>query len=326
MLYVTTRNKVESFTAYHVLSHDRSSDGGCFVPMHLPVISPDELSSLVEQSFGQCIASILNLFFSARLDGWDVDFCIGRYPVRLVPLNRKIYIAEQWHNPDRDFARIVRNLSSRIHGRQEITAPTQWAWMAVRISVLFGVYSQMRKQGILEAGQELDISVDASDFSLPMVCWYARKMGLPIGNVICVSLNSSRFWDFLRSGVFQTATSMDTDHIHYDLERLIYSVFGHDEVQRYLNCCQQGRSYSLNELRLTELCHGFRACVVSSRRVADMIRSTYGNAAYLLDSSVALAFAGLQDVRAAVGESRVTLLMSERSAVGIPMDELRNNR
>ena len=76
MLYLTTRNQIESVTAYYTLTHPRSSDNGYFVPMRIPLISAEELSALTELSFGACVAAILNRFFPAHLNGWDIDFII----------------------------------------------------------------------------------------------------------------------------------------------------------------------------------------------------------------------------------------------------------
>lgn len=334
MLYVTTRNKVDSFTPHHVLNHDRSRDDGFFVPLQLPFFTVQQLGCLAEKTFGQCMADVLNPFFTSRLDGWDVDFCIGRQPVRMVPLNQKVYVAEAWHNPDRDFSRMVRNLASRIRGDKENIPPTEWAKMATRIAVIFASYAQMCRQGFIQPGELLDISLAAGDFSAPMAAWFARKMGLPIGNIICAAEDDSRFWDFLRNGVFQTSGSAGSANMRSGLERLIYFTFDHEEVKRYVTCCRQGVSYSLNEFRLHKLTDGFRAAVVSSRRIAAAIRGTYGAAAYLLDPVSALAFSGLQDCRTAEGETRPTLMISESSpvhsaqfvgaAAGIPIEELQS--
>ena len=94
MLYVTTRNHLDSFTACPVLKENRAPDGGLFVPLHVPKLSQQDCARLAEMSFGQCAAEMLNLFFSTRLTGWDVDFAVGRYPVRLEALAHKIYLAE----------------------------------------------------------------------------------------------------------------------------------------------------------------------------------------------------------------------------------------
>ena len=104
MLYVTTRNEYDAFTAFRTLGQGRGPDRGLFVPFQMPRLPQEEIAALKDKSFGHCVADILNLFFNARLDAWDVDFCIGRYPIRSVALTHKVIIGEGWHNPDFDFS------------------------------------------------------------------------------------------------------------------------------------------------------------------------------------------------------------------------------
>lgn len=312
MLFVTTRNKVDSVTALHVLNHDRSTDGGYFVPLQLPKVSPSALEAMAGQSFGQCMANILNLFFNCRLDGWDVDFCIGRQSVRIVPLSQKICIAECWHNPDRDFGRIVRNLSSRIRADKENIQPTYWARMSVTIAILFAVYAQLRRQQILCEGQPMDISVTDDGFSLPMAGWYARRMGLPIGNVICACRDNSRLWDFFRNGVLPTGATSGHPGLVQGLEPLVYSVLGREEALRFSQTVSSGGQFVLQDRKRQLLSNGFRACVIGSHRINSMLHNALTASAYQFDQQCALAYAGLQDTRTSEGENRVTVLLSQK--------------
>jgi len=336
VLYLTTRNRVESVPALYVLSHDRCYDGGYFVPLQIPTIGADDLESMTSLSSGECLARILNLFFSTHLNGWDVDFCIGRHPTRLVPIGQKVYIAESWHNPDRDFASMVKNLSSRIYKNLDHGAPSDWAWISARIAVLFEEYVQLRKNGALVKGQTMDVSVDCLSFDTAMTCWYARRMGLPIRKVICSCLQNSLLWDFLRTGCLQISTSHDADdwNMFFGLERLIYSVLGRQEVDRFLNCIQNKRNYFLNDLNLQRLAEGFGVSVVSSQRLTSVIRGTHSSSGYLMDPHTALAYAGGQDLRSTEGETGIMLLISEKSPIhylevlskmiSIPAEELRS--
>ena len=99
MLYVTTRNERDAFTVQHVLSNDRGSDGGLFLPISFPKISEENIDKLRERTFNQRISSILNVFFSGKLSGWDLDFSVGRFPVRLNELPHRMVMGEFWHNP-----------------------------------------------------------------------------------------------------------------------------------------------------------------------------------------------------------------------------------
>ena len=53
MLYVTTRNKNDAYTAHKTLTTDRGVNGGFFVPFQLPVLTGEEIAALKEKSFGQ---------------------------------------------------------------------------------------------------------------------------------------------------------------------------------------------------------------------------------------------------------------------------------
>lgn len=321
MLYVTTRNKNDAHTAHKTLSVDRAPDGGMFVPYQLPVLNAQELEELKDKSFGQCVAYILNLFFSARLDNWDVDFAIGRSPVKLIPMSHKIVVAETWHNADLDFARMVRNLASRIQGAEDTHGvPSNWAWIVIRIAALFGIYSELCKSGFSDSKSVFDVAVTAGDFSSPMAVWYAREMGLPIGTIICSCNENGGAWDLLHHGEIRTdAVAIPTNTPDSDvgvpsgLERLIYHRLGVEESAKFARICQEGRVYSPGEERLQSLRAGLYAAVVSQKRMESVIYNIYRTNTYLLDPYSALAYGGLQDFRATAGESRTALLITERS-------------
>ena len=78
MLYLSTRSKADSFTAYRVLHSDAAPDGGMFLPMQLPVQNDADLAAFAQMNFGEAAAAVLNLFFGTKLSGWDVDFAVGR--------------------------------------------------------------------------------------------------------------------------------------------------------------------------------------------------------------------------------------------------------
>lgn len=323
MLYVTTRNKSDAYTAHNTLTRDRGADGGLFVPFQLPQLSNEDIRDLKNKTFGQCVADILNMFFSARLDGWDVDFSIGRYPSKLVPMNHKMIIGEIWHNPDWDFARMVRNLASRIRGNDDTEGvPSNWAWIAIRIATLFGLYGELLRQGMADPEKKLDVSVNAGDFGAPISLWYAREMGLPLGTIICACNENSAVWDLLYHGSLRTDTlaiSTNTPEndvsIPVNLERLICGILGHNEAVRFHQCCEEGRAYTPEEDCVIKLRKGIYSAVVSSNRMESIIFNVYRSSTYLLGPYSALAYGALQDFRTGVGESRAAMILTERGPI-----------
>lgn len=323
MLYVTTRNKNDAHTAHKTLTADRGACGGYFVPFQMPSFSKEDVEALKSKNFGQCVADILNIFFNARLDGWDVDFSIGRYPVRLVSMSRRVMVAETWHNPDWDFARMVRNLAGRIRGNDDTAGiPSDWAWMSIRIATLFGLFGEMQRQGFVDYDHPIDIAVPTGDFSTPMAAWYAREMGLPIGNIVCSCNENCAVWDLLHHGQMRTdliATPTNTPEcdvgLPVALERLIFARLGAEEVRRFLDACANGHEYLLNEEQLMQLRKGFFSAVISQKRMESVIHNVFRSRTYLLDPCSSLAYGGLQDYRSGLVDGRNALLITERSPV-----------
>ena len=334
MLYVTTRNNRDAFTAQRALRENRGPDGGLYLPFHTPRFSQPEIETLAEKTFNQCVAETLNLLFKIKLTSWDIDFCIGRYPVRLETLRHRIILAETWHNPDWNYERLVKNLVD--HLCNDYSVPTDWAKIAVRIAVLVGVFGELKRMGITAA----DVAVVSGDFSAPISAWYARQWGLPVGNIVCCCNENKSLWDLichgqLRTDILSIPTIIPEADITLptDLERLIYECGGIPEVQRYLEACRQGRMYCPNDAILTKLRNGLYVSVVSSQRMETTIPSVYRTHNYLLSPYTALAYAGLLDYRAKTGETGYAVVLAERSpmndaaavagAMGIPEEELK---
>lgn len=314
MLYVTTRNSRDAYTAQRALRENRGPDGGFYLPFRIPQFSKTETDALAEKTFSQNVADVLNLLFNAKLTSWDVDFCVGRYPVRLEELRHRIIMAETWHNPDWNFDRIVQDLINHLCDSTE--APSDWAKIAIRIAVLFGILGELKRNGVEEA----DISVVSSDFSAPISAWYARQWGLPIGNIVCCCNENNSLWDLVCHGQLRTdavstptVTPLADVTLPDDLERLVYACGGIGEVEHYLQACRRGGMYCPSDAVLAKYRKGLYVSVVSSQRLATTVSGVYRTHRYLLSPYTALAYSGLLDYRAKTGETRHAVVLAERS-------------
>ncbi len=318
MLYATTRNKSDVETAYKTVHLDCASDGGLFTPFRLEAFDKAVIEALKGRSFGQNMAQILNFFFSCGLTGWDLEFAIGRSPVQLHTITHRILIAESWHNSQWKFDHVVQLISDRLCREGE--RPTNWVCIAVRIAALFATYGQLLSAGQIAQGEVLDVAVTTGDFSVPMAAWYARKMGLPIGNIVCGCNANGGVWDLLHHGQMATGgiavktVTRDADVVvPRNLERLVFETLGREEARRFLACCQTGGLYELNPLQLEQLRKGMFAAVSSDSRVETIIHSVCRTSNYIFSPYSALAYGSLLDYRAKTGESRNALLLAERS-------------
>lgn len=318
MLYRTTRGKHDVVTAHKTVHADCYVDGGLFLPFRMPQVNRVQIEALTDSSATQTVANVLNELFACELTAWDVELAIGRKPIHVVTMGRQIMAGELWQGNREELTPLVQALSRRIGGDGE--QATNWMEIAVRIALLFASYGMLRASSVLKSGQKLDVAVTAGDFAMPVAAWYAREMGLPVGNIICGCNANGGFWDLLNRGEFSTGgralptwTPEANIIVPRNLERLIHGVFGVEENKRYLLCSRQGRTYTLSPEQVEMLARGLFAAVISDSRVATIIPGVYRTRSYVLSPYAALAYGGVQDFRATTGEERPTLLIADRS-------------
>lgn len=317
MLYITTRNNRDVYTAYKALHEDTAPDGGHYVPFRLPLFEQEQLVLLKEKSFGQNVADVLNIFFStSRITGWDVELCIGRNATKLVSMNHRIMIAEMWHNPTSCFDYAINSLYKAICKNNELIKASEWFIIAVQIAVYFGIYGELCKQKIIEEGTAIDVSVPLDNYAAPIAALYARKMGLPIKTIICTCENSVA-WDLIQRGAVNTV-GLDCKILHW-IERLLQETLGFSYVQKLLDDVKEGKQYVLHELDLNTLNTGLFCVVVGESRSDQTINSVYRSNSYILDPDTAFCIGGLQDYRAKTGCSRPTIVFSYVS----PLEHIR---
>ena len=309
MLYITTKSGSDAFTTYKALHNSVACDGGRFLPFRLPSYSTEEIQALRGKSFGQAVSDILNTFFSCRLTGWDVDFCIGRNNLRLSDAGNKIVVAELWHNLGASYNYTVKRLYEEI--TKESGEPTDWFYIAAEIAFLFGIYAELLKSDQHGYIHNIDISLPAGDFRSPVAAWYARKMGLPIGTIICTGDDNGTVWDLIHRATFNTASA--SAELKESIARLIQGTFGFEESNRFYEKCEKKQSYSIDEENLPLFNEGFFCAVAGENRADSIINSVFRNNSYIIDPQTALCYGGLQDYRARNGCNTLTVLTSRES-------------
>ena len=323
MQYVTTRNNDTLYTWLDALNEKRAPDGGFLIPAELPAFSEEEIHSFALKNPNQAIAEILNLFFETELTRWDIDFHAGRYPVRLAGIVRRITIAEMWHNCDWEFSRTVRDLAALVRGSRD---PDQnvgtWFQVAVRIGVLFGVFGELMRDGIAGTGQKVDVCVPSGDGTALCAAWFARKMGLPIGQIIICCNENNNLWSLIRQGDLRCGMSPketctpDCDRLYPDaLEILIHQCGGIAEAISFAGCAREGKNWYAQERTLLALQEGISVSVVWQQRVEATIPTIYQNHGYVFGPYSALCYSGLMDYRSRTGSGSFALIPSERGAL-----------
>ena len=304
MLYLSTKNKADSFTAYKVLRSPAAPDGGMFMPMQIPVQSDFALAQFERMSFGETLAAVINLFFGTHLSGWDIDFTVGRQAVDLVSIGHKVSIAESWHNPTGLHSYFTQRLYNLALGNTQNTLhPNTWFYTAVKIAILFGIYGKCCRQEIYE----FDVAVDAADWQMLLAVRYGQKMGLPVKRIILGCTDGDGLWNFLSYGDY----TADKKERNVGFEALLWLETGYEEVNRYHISLENKLTYRLNPLRLAAFRKDFFGTVVGDHRVKNIMGSTVMTSQYQMDTNTARAFGALLNYRAKTGENKNTLMFAQ---------------
>lgn len=102
--------------------------------------------------------------------------------------------------------------------------------LAPQTSYYFAAYGDMVANGTIEFGREVDFVVPTGNFGNILAGYMAKRMGLPVGKLICASNANDVLYQFLSEGVYDRASrqliktaspSMDI-LISSNLERLLF--------------------------------------------------------------------------------------------------------
>ena len=315
MLYLNTRSKIDTYTANMILRQELPEEAGLTLPLNVPVLDEEMLKTVASMSFADAVCHVLNIFFPGKITSWDISCALGRSPVRVDAISQKVLMGVLWDNRSKSAAHWINALYSKLTDDAS-TIPTRWARIAISVAFLFGLFTDSKLQQL----DSVDFACAAGDMETVFAAWYARKMGLKIGTILCVCNENSNIWDFLHRGSLNTAAAavstalpeMDVQLPIY-LESLMYCVLGREVVLQYTKTVEDAGVFALMEEQLVMLNEGMYASVVGSSRVGDVIVSVSKTDNYSLDSYAAAVYGGIQDYRAKTGKNNYTLVWAKFS-------------
>ena len=173
-----------------------------------------------------------------------------------------------------------------------------WGRLVPQIVYYFAAYAQLVKAGRIAFGDEADFCVPTGNFGDILAGYYAKRMGLPVGRLICASNRNNVLTDFLSTGTytakrefFKTSSPSMDILVSSNLERLLYHVTGSDaEVSSLMKELNETGSYTVRPETLETIRESFACGWASEEEVARQIRACYEQDGYLCDPHTAVAF------------------------------------
>jgi threonine synthase len=185
----------------------------------------------------------------------------------------------------------------------------------------------MRDAGALAPDGTIDVAVPTGNFGNILAAWYAKRMGLPLGRLICASNKNNVLTDFFgdrrydRNRPFYKTASPSMDIlVSSNLERLVFAATGNDSARTaaLMSDLSQKGSYTLTAKEAESLAD-FRALWAGEDESAAATRRVFETIGYLVDPHTAVAVAVLDELREQEGVKRPTVITATASPYKFPV-------
>ncbi len=182
-------------------------------------------------------------------------------------------------------------------------------------------YAQLLKYGEIEDGEPINVTVPTGNFGNILAAYFAKKMGVPIGKLICASNENKVLYDFFATGVYDrnrefiltSSPSMDI-LISSNLERLIYLSTGCDAAKNraLMESLSSKGSYEADE-KMRAFMADFTGGFATQEEDAAMIKELFEKTGYLMDTHTGVAAAVYEEYRKKTGDETKTVIASTAS-------------
>jgi len=188
----------------------------------------------------------------------------------------------------------------------------------------FKAYGDVVRSGRIQSGDPLDFVVPTGNFGNILAGYLAKKMGLPVGRLICASNDNDVLTEFLQTGRYDRnrpfhktiSPSMDI-LVSSNLERLLYFA-GKDAalVADLMRQLKENGVYQIPEEMFRTISAEFCAGCCSEAETKETIRRVWEQEGYLMDTHTAVAWNVAE--RFAGEDNRPTVILSTASAYKFP--------
>ena len=177
--------------------------------------------------------------------------------------------------------------------------------LAPQIMYYFKSYADLLSRKVISLGDKVDFSVPTGNFGDILAGYLAKKLGLPVGRLICASNANNVLTDFLTTGVYDrrrpllktTSPSMDI-LVSSNLERLLYLLSGDTALVAGLmkDLSEQG-FYRVPDALLAAIQAEFAAGYCNDAQAEAVIGRVYREQGYLMDPHTACGWAAAETHR-----------------------------
>lgn len=166
-----------------------------------------------------------------------------------------------------------------------------------QIAYYFTAYRDLVNAGEISLGDNVDFVVPTGNFGDILAGYFANKIGLPVGKLICASNENKVLTEFFETGRYNKlrdfkitrSPSMDI-LISSNLERLISLAYGTEKTAEYMAKLSSEGEYTIPSSKFKAITDKFDAGYCGDEKTLETIGEVYKDHKYLMDTHTAVAW------------------------------------
>ena len=203
--------------------------------------------------------------------------------------------------------------------------------LAPQIMYYFRSYRELLDAGEIQLGDKVNFSVPTGNFGDILAGYLAKRLGLPVGTLICASNANNVLTDFIQSGTYDrrrplyktTSPSMDI-LVSSNLERLLYLLSGDTAlVASLMEQLNREGHYTVPDSLRDAIQAEFWAGCCDDARADEVMGRVYKDYGYLCDPHTASGWAAAEDYVNQTGDHTPMVVLSTASPYKFPAAVLR---
>ena len=198
--------------------------------------------------------------------------------------------------------------------------------LAPQIMYYFRAYRDLMDRGEIRLGDKVNFSVPTGNFGDILAGFLAKKLGLPVGRLICASNANNVLTDFISTGTYDrrrpllktTSPSMDI-LVSSNLERLLYLLSGDTAlVAGLMQQLKEEGAYTVPADLLAKIQAEFCASYCDDARAEEIMGRVFRDYGYLCDPHTAAGWAAAEDYVTQTGDHTPMVVLSTASPYKFP--------
>lgn len=199
--------------------------------------------------------------------------------------------------------------------------------LAPQITYYFKAYADLLKRGKIAMGDQVNFCVPTGNFGDILAGWLAKRLGLPVGKLVCASNANNVLTDFIRTGTYDRrrplhktiSPSMDI-LVSSNLERLLFFMSGGNTqlVADLMAKLNKEGIYTVPEEMKNAISDEFWAGFCDDAKASKTIEKVWKEHKYLCDTHTATGWAVAEDYVAQTGDDRPMVVLSTASPYKFP--------